>query len=79
MLDLRGTCRPGDFGESGDDKDGTASKLEKQEKLKGTNEMRRQSIVSPLISQAQVKVSTMWPHLLVSTWKLQVYAKEKGG
>jgi hypothetical protein len=33
MLDLRGACRPGDFGESADDKDGTGAKPEKQEKL----------------------------------------------
>jgi hypothetical protein len=35
MLDLRGTCRPGDFEQSGVDKDGTGAKHEKQEEVRG--------------------------------------------
>jgi len=35
MLDLRGACRPGNFEESGVDKDGTGSKHEIHEKVRG--------------------------------------------
>ncbi len=41
MLDLRGTCRPCDIGESGIDKDRTGAKHEKQEKLTGFIRPRR--------------------------------------
>ena len=49
------------------------------QRLKETNEMRRQYKMLLLISQAKVKASTIWLHLLVSHWRLQVYAREKRG
>ena len=44
MCYLRGACRPGDFGESGVDKDGTGAKHEKQEKM-------RRCMVKPFSSE----------------------------
>jgi hypothetical protein len=54
-------------------------KTSRKTNLKGTYKMRRQSNVLLLISQAKVKASTMWLHLLISHWRLQVYIKEKRG
>ncbi len=51
MLDLWGTCRPGNFGESRVDKDGTGSKHERQEKL-------RELIWARLL----IHENTIWPY-----------------
>ena len=48
MLDLRGACRSGDFGESGVDKDGTVAQHERQENLRGL------IWASPLIPKSRI-------------------------